>query len=71
MDQSFNKTNLEKLVSGGLIGNRVHFFGEIDSTNNRAVSLANNGAGEGEVVIADCQTAGRGRLRDRIWHSPP
>ncbi|MCD6486806.1 MAG: biotin--[acetyl-CoA-carboxylase] ligase, partial [Syntrophobacterales bacterium] len=40
-------------------------------TNNRAVSLANNGAGEGEVVIADCQTAGRGRLRDRIWHSPP
>ncbi|MBW2599321.1 MAG: biotin--[acetyl-CoA-carboxylase] ligase [Deltaproteobacteria bacterium] len=71
MDQSFNKTNLKKLVSGGLIGNRIHFFDEIDSTNNHAVSLAGNGAGEGEVVIADCQTAGRGRLRDRIWHSPP
>jgi BirA family biotin operon repressor/biotin-[acetyl-CoA-carboxylase] ligase len=71
MEQSFNKTNLEKLVSDGLIGNRVHFFEEIDSTNNHAVSLAVNGAGEGEVVIADCQTAGRGRLRDRIWHSPP
>jgi len=71
MDQSFNKTNLKKLVSGGLIGNRIHFFDEIDSTNNRAVLLAGNGVGEGEVVIADCQTAGRGRLRDRIWHSPP
>ena len=71
MDQNFNKTNLEKLVSGGLIGNRIHFFDKIDSTNNHAVSLAGDGAGEGEVVIADCQTAGRGRLRDRIWHSPP
>ncbi|MBW2650237.1 MAG: biotin--[acetyl-CoA-carboxylase] ligase [Deltaproteobacteria bacterium] len=71
MDQKFSKTNLEKLVSGGLIGNRIHFFNEIDSTNNHAVSLAANGAGEGEVVIADCQTAGRGRLRDRVWHSPP
>ena len=71
MDRKFNKTNLEKLASGGLIGNKIHFFDEIDSTNNYAVSLANNGADEGEVVIADCQTAGRGRLRDRIWHSPP
>ncbi|MBW2595613.1 MAG: biotin--[acetyl-CoA-carboxylase] ligase [Deltaproteobacteria bacterium] len=71
MDQKFSKTNLEKLVSGGLIGSRIHFLDEIDSTNNHAVSLAANGAGEGEVVIADCQTAGRGRLRDRVWHSPP
>ena len=71
MDRKFHKTNLEKLVSGGLIGNRIHFFDEIDSTNKSAVSLAVNGAGEGEVVIADCQTAGRGRFRDRVWHSPP
>ncbi|MBW2630539.1 MAG: biotin--[acetyl-CoA-carboxylase] ligase [Deltaproteobacteria bacterium] len=71
MDLKFNKTNLEKLVSDGLIGNRIHFFDELDSTNNHAVSLAGDGAGEGEVVIADCQTAGRGRLRDRVWHSPP
>ena len=70
MEQSFNKANLEKLVSGSLIGNRIHFFDEIDSTNNHAVLLAGDGAGEGEVVIADCQTAGRGRLRDRIWYSP-
>ncbi len=71
MDRKFNKANLEKLVSDGLIGNKIHFFDEIDSTNNHAVSLAVDGAGEGEVVIADCQTAGRGRLRNRIWHSPP
>jgi BirA family biotin operon repressor/biotin-[acetyl-CoA-carboxylase] ligase len=71
MDRTFHKTNLEKLVSGGLIGNKIHYFEEIDSTNNRAVSLAVDGAGEGEVVIADHQTAGKGRLRDRVWHSPP
>ncbi|MEA2013950.1 MAG: biotin--[acetyl-CoA-carboxylase] ligase [Thermodesulfobacteriota bacterium] len=71
MDRKFNKTNIEKLVSGGLIGNKIHFFDEIDSTNNQAVLLAGDGAGEGEVVIADCQTAGKGRLKDRIWHSPP
>jgi len=71
MDREFNKTNLENGIAGGLIGNRIHFFDEVDSTNNHAISLADNGAGEGEVVIADRQTAGRGRLRDRRWHSPP
>ena len=71
MSQDFNQDNLSGLVSGGLIGNRIHFFDEIDSTNTYAAVLATGGAREGEVVIADCQTAGRGRLRDRVWHSPP
>ncbi|MBN2398689.1 MAG: biotin--[acetyl-CoA-carboxylase] ligase, partial [Deltaproteobacteria bacterium] len=43
----------------------------IDSTNTHAAVLAAGGAREGEAVIADCQTAGRGRLRGRVWHSPP
>ncbi len=71
MNRDFNKDNLEGLISEGLIGNRVHFFDTIDSTNSYAVVLATNGAREGEAVIADCQTAGRGRLRGRVWHSPP
>ncbi|HPQ45229.1 MAG TPA: biotin--[acetyl-CoA-carboxylase] ligase [Syntrophales bacterium] len=70
MDRIFHKANLEELVTDGFIGKRIHFFDEIDSTNNRAVSLAVDGACEGEVVIADQQTAGRGRFRDRVWHSP-
>lgn len=45
------------------------YFREIDSTNNRAKSLAAEGAPEGTVVVADMQTAGRGR-RGRNWFSP-
>ncbi len=40
------------------------------STNDRAAELARAGAAEGQVVLADAQTGGRGRL-GRSWHSPP
>ncbi len=42
---------------------------EIDSTNNRARLLASQGYPEGTVVVAEMQTAGRGR-RGRDWYSP-
>jgi BirA family biotin operon repressor/biotin-[acetyl-CoA-carboxylase] ligase len=67
---NFTKDNLRSLLSRGLIGNRIHFLEEVDSTNNYASELASNGAVEGEIVIADRQTGGRGRL-NRIWQSPP
>ena len=43
--------------------------GETGSTNDDARSLARAGAGEGTVVLASRQTAGRGRL-GRTWESP-
>ena len=52
------------------LGNRLHYFAEIDSTNVYARQLARQGAAEGEIVIAEAQTRGRGRL-DRTWESPP
>jgi BirA family biotin operon repressor/biotin-[acetyl-CoA-carboxylase] ligase len=42
---------------------------EAASTNDVARELAASGAKEGAVVIADRQSAGRGR-RGRTWHSP-
>ncbi len=51
------------------IGVRVHFLPETGSTNDDAWRLAHKGACEGEVVIAECQTAGKGR-RGRTWVSP-
>jgi len=57
-----------KTISG-TIGCKIHNFESIDSTNDEADRLASKGAAEGEVVIADCQTSGRGRL-DRHWESP-
>jgi BirA family transcriptional regulator, biotin operon repressor / biotin---[acetyl-CoA-carboxylase] ligase len=48
----------------------VQWFPEVDSTQRVARDLARQGAPEGTVVIAERQTAGRGRL-GRTWHSPP
>src|SRR3954463_5931765 len=45
---------------------RVSHFEELDSTNRWALDRAREGAPEGLVVVADHQTAGRGRL-DRRW----
>ena len=42
----------------------------LPSTMLRAAELATRGAPEGATVVADAQTAGRGRL-DRTWSAPP
>lgn len=47
----------------------VHYFESLDSTNTYAKKLAAEGAPHGTVIIADHQTAGRGRL-GRSFHSP-
>ncbi len=44
-------------------------FSTVTSTNDLAMRLADAGAGEGTVILADAQTAGRGR-RGREWFSP-
>ena len=52
-----------------LFGRALRYYDEIESTNAEAKSLAADGAPEGTVVVAECQTAGRGRL-GRRWTSP-
>lgn len=47
----------------------VLHFEEIDSTNVEAVRRSEEGAREGLVLVAERQTAGRGR-RGRSWESP-
>jgi len=42
----------------------------VDSTQRVASELAEGGAADGTVVLADTQTAGRGR-RGRAWHDAP
>lgn len=49
----------------GRLGSRIAFFPTIGSTNDEAAALG----GEGTVVVADEQTAGRGR-RGHTWFSP-
>jgi BirA family biotin operon repressor/biotin-[acetyl-CoA-carboxylase] ligase len=52
------------------IGRQVLWYAETPSTNDVAAALADSGAEEGTLVLADMQTAGRGRL-GRSWASPP
>jgi BirA family biotin operon repressor/biotin-[acetyl-CoA-carboxylase] ligase len=53
-----------------LIGCQVVVFSAVSSTNSEARRLASEGVPEGTLVIAEYQTAGRGRL-DRRWEAPP
>lgn len=52
-----------------IIGQTIHCFRELPSTNDMAKLLAAIGAREGTVIVADSQTRGRGR-RGREWVSP-
>lgn len=52
------------------IGRTIHYKASIASTNTTAIALAQEGACHGTLVLADAQTAGRGR-RGRHWYSPP
>ncbi len=48
----------------------VELLDEVDSTNRQLLERARRGAPAGLVLVADHQTAGRGRL-DRSWEAPP
>jgi BirA family biotin operon repressor/biotin-[acetyl-CoA-carboxylase] ligase len=54
----------------GRIGRRMHWLESTASTNDVASRLAEDGAEEGTTVVAEMQTAGRGR-HGRVWFSPP
>jgi BirA family biotin operon repressor/biotin-[acetyl-CoA-carboxylase] ligase len=51
------------------VGKRVYYFEEIDSTQNFAEQIALDEKENGTIVVAEKQTAGKGRL-DRKWTSP-
>jgi BirA family biotin operon repressor/biotin-[acetyl-CoA-carboxylase] ligase len=61
---------LRPLLGTHDLGQVVHWFAEVPSTSDVAKALAEEGAAHGDVVVAECQTAGRGR-RGRTWSSPP
>lgn len=48
----------------------IIYLSSVDSTNTYLDELAKRGYPHGTVVVADSQTAGRGRFR-RQWFSPP
>ena len=63
-----NQHSLKKTLSKLNIG-ELRYFDSISSTNDEALAWATQGAPDLSLVIADEQTAGRGRL-NRKWFTP-
>lgn len=61
---------IEAALRHSRLGRPVYFFPVVGSTNDEALRLAEAGAPEGALVVADAQSAGRGRA-GRGWHTPP
>ena len=59
---------LRQRLKGSMFAKRIHHFFRIDSTNRVAMELGYAGEPEGAVILAEEQTAGRGRA-GRSWHS--
>ena len=53
-----------------LIGCKVEHYPQVASTNDIAIARGKTGAAEGTLIIAEYQTAGRGRY-GRKWEAPP
>jgi BirA family biotin operon repressor/biotin-[acetyl-CoA-carboxylase] ligase len=61
---------LRPLLNTHDVGQVLHCFESLGSTSDHAKALAEDGAGHGEVVVAERQTDGRGR-RGRTWVTAP
>lgn len=68
-EEVYGRHELESRMDTRWAGHPVSYYDVLDSTNLRAKLDAENGAPQGALVVADMQTAGRGR-RGRSWSSP-
>ena len=68
-EETFDEASIRAGLPAGWVGRRVVFFPVIDSTNREARRMALAGAAHGTLLVADCQTAGRGRMARR-WLAP-
>lgn len=64
-----SKEEIESQMQTECFGKRVVYYEETDSTNTRVKQLAEQGEWHGTLVVADRQSAGKGR-RGRDWESP-
>ena len=72
MERACDRLSLDGLrrhLTTEVVGHHVYLFGSVDSTNSALARLADRGATEGTVVLAEAQTAGRGR-HGSAWFSP-
>ena len=68
-EEVYGQNEIASRMNTRWVGKPVLFFDCIGSTNAQAKIDAENGAESGTLIVADMQTAGRGR-RGRSWTSP-
>ncbi|MFC1933191.1 biotin--[acetyl-CoA-carboxylase] ligase [Chloroflexota bacterium] len=66
---SLSATSITRDLETRFVGQRVIYYPSATSTNEVAKQEAQQGAAEGTAILADEQTAGKGRLK-RVWLSP-
>ncbi|UCC15977.1 MAG: biotin--[acetyl-CoA-carboxylase] ligase [Dehalococcoidales bacterium] len=69
MSDTLSAESISSGLDTRIIGRNVLYYSSVTSTNEAAKEEAERRAVEGTVVVADKQTAGRGRLK-RTWLSP-
>lgn len=76
MNQPCNSTfsakikKLRATLQTAFIGCHIEYHSQVASTNDIAIERGKTGAAEGTLIIAEHQTAGRGRY-GRSWEAPP
>lgn len=65
----FTEAELKSVISTRVAGRNLVFLDEVDSTNTKAKQLAEAGAPDGTLVVAETQSAAKGR-RGRSWMAP-
>ena len=67
--EAYDGKSIADRIRTSWVGKSVKFYDSLDSTNLMAKAEAEKGAPSGTLIVADMQTAGRGR-RGKAWESP-
>lgn len=67
---ALNTIAIQAGLTAQALGHSIHILTETASTNSLGMTLAVSGEPHGTVILAEHQTAGKGRL-GRSWVSPP
>ena len=70
MSEMLSPQAIQAALTTTLLGRRIEVHQQVGSTNDLAREAARQGEKEGLVILAEEQTAGRGRM-GRAWTAPP
>lgn len=65
----YHEAELKSAIHTKKAGQSLFFFERLDSTNNKAKQLAEEGVVDGSLIVAEEQYSGKGR-RGKMWTSP-